>query len=309
MMWGGRFSAAFCIIATSLAAALSSSGTHAASFCDNTGQALLTACPAGYTPSPYVGPTSGGGSNADVVGDAAEYDIMGATVSRSGSSIKVEINTNFNPTTNSANAASQAIAGFNAVGTGALFLGLTGVDHSAGISASDFKFVIPIGLNPSSNAPFATSGTTGIYAIAGGTVQQSWWPSSPDLVNFTQKDTTFSGNTLGDFRTGQAVGYYPTAGEIPVGTASWSYSPNPVGPNTDAWTLTFIFSSNDPLFNSGDFSVADMITCANDILMINDVNIGPPSVPLPGAFFLMGTVFFGAGGIAKWRKSRAAAAA
>lgn len=117
------------------------------------------------------------------------------------------------------------------------------------------------------------------------------------------------------FREGQAVRYIPnntalhqigTGGTL-AGGNGWQIGNDAISPALPEVAHAFIeFAFNDAGALGDTFVLAWTMTCGNDVFQ-GFVNIPPPvnnNIPVPGAFVLMGTVLFGAGGLAKWRKSR-----
>jgi hypothetical protein len=238
-----------------------------------------------------------GGANTDVIGTIAGFEIFSATVTRVNvgpgtADLRVVISTNHNPS-------SPAAVG---TGFGALFLGPVAnlnlippaPNHPTDTYSADtdrFSHVVPIPTHPvlSPNG----GGNTGLIPLIGdGTdVQRSFFPNPPDTGG-------------GPFRAQQAVGYLGGAAEIL--DANWSYIAGV--PNT----LIFDILGENGMFGT-DFVVAWAMTCANDVVLGSvHVDLPPPRdqlVPLPAGFILMGTVLFGAGGLARWRSRRARRAA
>ena len=82
--------------------------------------------------------------------------------------------------------------------------------------------------------------------------------------------------------------------------------------NHDLQTLTLVLGvlSSDPLYLKLLFKASSTFIGTNTpeylIATITSPNPAVSPVPLPGALWLMGTVLFGAAGLAKWRKRRLA---
>ncbi len=145
--------------------------------------------------------------------------------------------------------------------------------------------------------PTSLSGTGKVYGLlgTGADVQTTYYPGPSG---------TTSPNAGGVFRGGQAA-YYDGSAASSV-NSTWTIDlSNPSDP-----TLTFVWKNENNAMGT-DFVVAWAMTCGNDTLLGNvtvPTNDNGGNVPLPGAFVLMGTVLFGAGGISRWRKGRVRAA-
>lgn len=134
-------------------------------------------------------------------------------------------------------------------------------------------------------AGFRTAvGNTGFFSLngTGSDVQTSFFPVDPS-----------------GYRQDQAVGY--TGSLTPeVKDATFAF-------DEAAETLTFLIKNENGLLgNTVLFAWA--MTCANDVIFGTvdlPSRVNPP-VPLPAGFLLMGSVLFGAGGIAGWRRRRRA---
>lgn len=275
-----------------------------------------------------------GGSVANDVVGGSPYDITGMEVTRipepgGGHGLQVDIHMNFNPSTDGANTS------WNSVGIGALFIGQANAisnPNTPGASATAFVggYVIQVPTPDLFTAGVGSSGSATLYHITdAGQVQLSYVPSwtmngimnwmmNPgDLTGLQTMDENYATPTadpdarfsLADFRPGEAVGYKgPDSGGI---SGSWAFTAAPSGSNDAGapydYILTYKIDGTNLLLDSGEFSLLTSETCANDIIYVASAHLG--SVPLPGGFILMGTMLFGAGGVAKWRKRRTQSAA
>ena len=257
-------------------------------------------------------PTSG-----DVIGDST-FQIYGATATRTGNNLTVEIYTNF----------VQNLPAEYGVGLGALFLGNgtpnynvtsynqsthvytnTGPGSASNDFASDtyvvdpgrfqFAATIPNPTNP------GTSGTGTFYSLATGTHAGS--DVTLSNVNNVSITYPYTGNNGFYFRDGQAVGVNPNqytttdsnAVNWSIGSGTWNS--NPTG------TLTFTIAN---AFNylTDNFTLAWEMTCANDIIVATiDLpgNAPPPGgTPLPAAFPMFAGGLGMLGYLARRRKAK-----
>jgi hypothetical protein len=161
-------------------------------------------------------------------------------------------------------------------------------------------------------SPIATTGSASLYSLSGtgSDVQLSFFPDASQTISPVP-----TGELAGAiFRSGQAIGLLPGGGTL-ITTADGGATAINGTWTIDSLlgTLTFVIRNENNLLGT-EFVVAWAMSCGNDTLLGN-VSIDfvppgvPPGVPVPGAFVLMGTVLFGAGGISRWRKVRARKAA
>jgi len=248
----------------------------------------------------WGGLRNGAATTSDVIGSTAAFEVTSMDVNVLGTgggtnNLEVVIHTVFNPYT----------AGAVGTGFGSLFIGSSAAQPLvlAGASpwASDtysadpgrFNYVFSIPTNPAKTLPTDTtvSGAGSLIPLLGtGTdVQTSYFPDPPDT------------GPSNSFRQDQAVGYLGSATPTLFGTFTF---------DEIAGTLTFLIVGENGLL--GDLvTFAWAMTCANDVI-IGVVPLPPRgegTVPLPAGFLLMGSVLFGAGGIAGWRRRRRVARA
>jgi hypothetical protein len=229
------------------------------------------------------------------------FEITGATIVRpTASSLNIQIQTNF-----------ATITSANAMGTtyGSVFFGQPPITETYQPNQWTRAFVLDNAI-----AGTTTSGSGQLYNIGGGAtpVPATGTPASYKTANGSIIMSNMNGNPVTYphtgyapfyFREGQAVQYAPDDPNAnKEGTAgTWAASGD---------ILTFVINDGGAL--TDQFVLAWTMTCGNDVFQgyvnIPD-NAPPPGVPLPGAFALMGTVLFGAGGLAKWRKMRGRKAA
>ena len=230
--------------------------------------------------------TANPGLSGDVIGDPSSFDVLSATVTRTGqnnNTLQVVINTNY-----------AGKAGLDSTGYGALFFSTniftpsgTGPQYATDVYAAgryNYAFVMPE--NPGSGSK---SGSYSAGSTVGGLFQIS--NSNVVMSNVNGNTTTYPNDPNSNFyfRQGQAVQYDPN-GTSAIRSGSWTV-------HSSLHTISFSILDNGLL--GDDFILAWTMTCANDVIL-GEVQLptgggGQFETPLPGAFplFVGGLGLFG----------------
>ena len=244
--------------------------------------------------SPNSGATAG--YEADVIGDASAFDIMSATVSRSGNALTITINTNYNA------------ADFNLTQFGDLFITEGSNWKPNGTAANNWRTddlsttstiwqyaIQPTGLNGDATmnqgviVPPTVTGAATAYVLGannGGIITSNI--TAPGCSQ-EQYGSPYSSGCNYIWRYDQPVQAATTGATLDsAGNGSWSFGIDPTAGYDLSYTLDA--AALDPALLQGsdgfDVGFSWAMTCANDIIQgVADAPATP--VPEPSTIFLL----------------------
>jgi hypothetical protein len=260
------------------------------------------------TYSGYAG--APGGSNGDVIGPSATFDIDHVDVTRvqtgaNTNDLKIVITTNY--------AGVPGTAAADGTGYGAVFFksgGIAGIPSGAASNADvytpgkfDYAFAFPStpGSGNQSGSVAAGSTTGGLFALKTGVGAGT----DVTLSNAAGHTVTYPTDPTSPyyFRQGQAVGYKNVDNVGSIDGGDWSV-------DSLAHTITILIKNENGLLGS-TLALEWAMTCGNDVIL-GDVTI-PTNAPPPGQTPLPGSLPLFAGGLGmlgyvarRRRRSRAA---
>lgn len=236
----------------------------------------------------------------DVIGTASSFNIHGIDLSLSGTSLTVDIFTNF---------AGKADDGLFGSSSGPDLTDTT-LSGSRGIGYGDL--FLASAWNPYGTAPYLSdnhsTGTLWEYGLA---LDNRWWDGT-DATGGSARLYALNGadnndNALlsedfmsgGVFRDGQEIAVYTSTDNVTPGTiGSWSVNVTDDGNQyNDYIRMTFDIGGTNLLEETTEIALHWAMTCGNDTIE------GSWDVPEPSALSLMGLSLLGIGLISRRRKS------